>query len=30
LIEEDGEDVWFDLYRTITSSKERAERQVER
>ena len=30
LIEEDTEDVWFDLYRTITSSKEMAERQVER
>ena len=30
LIVEDTEDVWFDLYRTITSSKELAERQVER
>jgi len=26
LIQGDGEDVWFDLYRTITSSKEMAER----
>lgn len=30
LIEADQEDVWFDLYRTITSSRELAERQVER
>jgi len=30
LIQSDTEDVWFDLYRTITSSKEMAERQVER
>jgi len=30
LIEGDREDVWFDLYRTITSSKEMAERQVEK
>jgi hypothetical protein len=26
LIQADSEDVWFDLYRTITSSKEMAER----
>ena len=25
-IESDKEDVWFDLYRTITSSREMAER----
>ena len=30
LIQLDSEDVWFDLYRTITSSKEMAERQVEK
>ena len=30
LIAEDSEDVWFDLYRTITSSKEMAERQIEK
>ena len=30
LIVADTEDVWFDLYRTITSSKELAEKQVEK
>ena len=30
LIAADTEDVWFDLYRTITSSKELAEKQVEK
>ena len=30
MIAADSEDVWFDLYRTITSSKEMAEQQVER
>ena len=30
LIQEDTEDVWFDLYRTITSSKDLAEKQVEK
>ena len=30
LIVEDTEDVWFDLYRTFTSSKELAEWQVDK
>lgn len=30
IIQGDSEDVWFDLYRSITSSKEMAERQVEK
>ena len=30
LIVEDKEDVWFDLYRTFTSSKELAEWQVDK